>query len=375
LHRPDERQPLIQFYNQQKLLTLILAVAWVGYLLILSLVDYPPVIPDWAGPPHFSSTVLFTITLASTLAIWAPSNNTAWRALFCVSLLVITMEAIQILNPQRTIEAQDVIDGIAGAAVGSIISAASLSLLNSRVLVLIATITTVVAFSSPFLLQKTTLCTASHHSVNQWEEIYFKNFSIGNDNHSIDSTSNELTLCSFGGTASLSGQHLKLNGGGLRSGPLRGLPAAIRESGQFSFGIKFKTSDLSRGIAPREIVSLAWAGKTNRYLTKFLYRGSTFSTSTRLNGYGSSRASLANRITNNIHEVLVVHDGNQQRTWFDGKLISTDNTPLDISSFPNGEELFLTIGRRSDLRWQPFKGTIETLFVSSTASDPHRSAN
>ena len=286
-----------------------------------------------------------------------------------------TMEAFQILNPQRTIEAQDVIDGIAGAAVGSLISAASLSLCNRRVLVLIATITTVVAFSSPFWLQKTTLCTTSHHSVSQWEEIHFKNFTLENDNHNVDSTSNELALCVFGGTAFLSGQNLKLNGGGLRSGPLRGLPAAIRESGQFSFGIKFKTSDLKRGIAPREIVSLAWEGKTNRHLTKFLHRGSTLSTSTRLNGYGSSRASLANRITNKTHQVLVVHDGNQQRTWFDGNLIATDNTPLDISSFPNGEELFLTIGRRSDLRWQPFKGTIETLFVSSSVSDPHSPAN
>ena len=360
---------MIQLYSQKKMLTLILAAAWIAYLLTLLLLDFPPIIPDWAGPAHFSSTVLFTITLASTLAVWAPSKDNAWRTLLWASVLVIILEAFQLLNPHRTIEAQDIIDGISGAAVGSIISGALFSLFNLRVFVGIATTITVVALSAPFLLQKITLCTAGHHTVNTWEAIHVENFTIENDKHSGNSTGAKIALCSFGGTVSIKGKHLNLDGGGLRSGQLKGLPAAIRESGQFSFGIKFKTTDLARGNSPREIVSLAWDGKTNHYLTKILYRGSTITTLTRLDGDRSSKTSLANRITRNTHQVLVAHDGDQQRTWFDGKLVAIENTPLDFSSLPD-DELFLTLGLRSDLRWQPFKGTIEALFISSSASDP-----
>ena len=71
-----------------------------------------------------TGTLLLTLMVASVLMSRCPdSDHIGWYALISTCVLVVSLELLQLLNPVRAFQFQDIVEGFAGAALGSIISA------------------------------------------------------------------------------------------------------------------------------------------------------------------------------------------------------------------------------------------------------------
>ncbi len=99
---------------------------WLVLLVVLVTADKSPQVGDWAEPAHFFSSVYLAVAVAGLLVtrLLAPTaTRLGWLTLIIMVVIVVLLELLQQVSATRTFQLQDIIDGVAGGAVGAIASA------------------------------------------------------------------------------------------------------------------------------------------------------------------------------------------------------------------------------------------------------------
>ena len=130
--------------QKKKLTSLILLVFWLGFIYFLLQTDNIPKVPVWLGPPHFTSTALMAFVIVVFLGVWQVRDGRylGWYALIISIVVVILLEITQTINPTRSFQIQDILDGIAGAAVGSIVGTIVINILSQKVIMILTLVMT-----------------------------------------------------------------------------------------------------------------------------------------------------------------------------------------------------------------------------------------
>jgi len=328
---------------------------------------------SWAGPPHFTSSVFLALVIASVIAVWrnAGSSNPGWPTLVVASALVFCLECIQLINPRRAFQLADIIEGIAGAAVGAMLSALLYRALGRRLFGGVFTICASLVLLSSMIFREfddpkeEISCNHQPWPLANWQALNISRF-VQHESFISASADNQTThFCVFAGDVVTENGSLVIEDGGILSVPLNGLAAAIKKTGTLSFGVRFQAEQQQAGGPPRLVAGISPEGDKIRYLARVLQNGPHVGASLQFNRWEYSGTSMPNRVENRLHDLVIVYDGKQQTTWLDGTVTGTEhahlNTPPD-----DGRELVLHIGKRTDERWLPYRGKIEAIYIGTS---------
>lgn len=353
--------------------TLLLVLGWIFYLLVLLTDDFSRQIPPWAGPPHFTSIAILALVIASAIAIWRNANPTGlgWLTLVIGSGLVISLECAQLINPLRTFQIADIIEGVAGAATGAMLSVLLFRALGRKLFshIITAGATGALLFCIFLFWEnepriKELRCHQQSLPDLNWQASTISNFKKHENKISANVNDYFTRFCIFDGLVTIENSSLVMKGGGLLSVPLTGLATAIRKTGTLSFGIRFNAHQQKADGPPHLIAGLTREGKSISYLARFSHNGPHLGASLQFNRREYSGTSMANRIENRSHEVVIVYDGVQQTTWLDGVVVGTEKAQLK-PPIDDGNELVLHLGKRTDGRRMPYDGNIEAIYIGT----------
>jgi len=363
---PGKRARSIQY-----LISCAVAIAWIFYLIYLLTTDPAPQLGDWANPPHLTSSILLAIALSAVISPFATNNSLlGWWTIVASTLCIIAFECLQLLAPGRAFQFIDIALGIAGAAMAAMIGVAMAG--------------TVLLVSPAYLhfedLPDEISCAQPVNPTINWETVPVLTFTPEQNQGENNFVSSSIgKLCLFNHMSASTAKHtqyelaptkvidqnLKLNGAGIVSAPLTGLREALSQSGQITFGIRFKADNLLAGRPPRHIASLQSYDTPPAIIARIIQNGPNSSVSFSFQPWQGSSTVLANRLTDRFHEVVLTYDGTVQTTYFDGTPIGTETTKIEALEAA-GSDLMLNIGKRVDRRWQPFFGEIEAIVISSS---------
>ena len=349
---------------------------WLVLLVILLTADKSLRLGSWAEPAHFYSSVFLAIAVAALLVargVAATVARIGWLTLIVMVVVVVLLELLQQISATRTFQLQDIIDGVAGGATGAIISAGlfyglgasrfcTLSIVQSMVVMLVVVVLSTLKPSPPPLAKTPAQeCEVQAQFSIDWSLARIEHFRKTGDRIEASNA----VFCEFiDGVNAMNGE-LILDGGALVSAPLTGLLEAAANSGQISFAVRFRSASTQRPKSPGLLAALIRSGKSSQLLARVVWHGKNLSTVIRLNRYEGTSTNIAKRVTNRYHEVAVVYDGEQQTTYFDGEVVGYERTLLDPPQ--QQDMLSLELGARSDGRWQPFEGVIQSIVISATA--------
>jgi len=107
-----------------KVTTLLVSLLYFAVLAMLLNVSMPPKFPGWVQPLHFSSSLVFALAIAASLTLWLAKSTLyiSWTTNVVGCVLIIMMELMQLLNPNRFFEFKDILEGCAGITAGAILS-------------------------------------------------------------------------------------------------------------------------------------------------------------------------------------------------------------------------------------------------------------
>ena len=348
-----------------KTVSLLVMCVWFVFLLFLLLLNDSPQIPGWLGPPHFTSSVIMAIVAAATISGWRnhKDQQIVWYTLIISTTSVVALEIIQLTNPARSFDVQDIIDGVAGVAVGSMFVAFILKMLSQKFLMPMSVVLILCCLlGTPMLFERVDSCGQPTPVANDWSKLQVLVPVLANDSSPGDFAK----VCAFDGPVKEIDKGIDFNHGGVRSASLSGLSDAIRRSGQLTFGIEFSPVSTEFTDLPRHIGSLAIGGEAKYYLARAYHNGTRASASVRLNRFEHSNSTVANRISEGRQSIVIAHDGVKMQQWVNGQLTNIVFTPMDLTELRDGE-LVLTLGRRSDGRWLPYMGQINQVVIGAQA--------
>ena len=315
------------------------------------------------------------IPLSASILTYSTYNKsqTTIATLIIGSLAIVLLESIQYLSDIRSVQFQDIVDGIAGIAITSVIAIVFLSLIGVKIFMVLFTTISVISLSATSLIifGNNNLgniipnnCLASTFRVNSWDRVLIHTFKH-NSRYQF-SAHPEIPLCVFKDGVSVSGNELVFSGGGLRSAELTGLLSAIREKRSFTFGARFTShSQNAVGLPPMVVARVNYQDYPRIFLARILNFRNSGSATIQFNNQNRTGTAFLNSLNNEQHNVVISYDGSIQRTWLDGKLIGSETNFLEP---PTGKgELVLNIGWRSDKFLKPFKGSIQQIFIGTTA--------
>ncbi len=359
----------------------ICSVAYLGYLLTAKA---SPQLGAWAGPPHLSSSVLLALAVSTVLSAFVAGNSLlGWWTIVTSTAIIIGFEFLQLLTPNRAFQFLDIAEGIAGAAIAAMFAVVIIKVIGRSVYVWLALAVVVAVLIGSLLLLRIDKpvpdidCVQPISKQVNWDLVSVDTFSVSQQDKSLVSTSIG-SLCFFNPDTSPTENLLKgrailptgknhnliLNGTGLVSAELTGLRQALSASGEITFGIRFKAGTLEAGRPPRLIASLQSVEQPLSPVARLIQNGPNATAAFSFRPWQGSSTVLANRLSEQFHEVILTYDGTMQTTYFDGVPVGTETTNIK-SIEPSEAELFLTIGRRTDGRWQPFVGEIDAIVVGA----------
>lgn len=338
---------------------------------LLTLPDLP-VYPVWLGPPHFPSSVVLAIAFAALLATWrsAARVEIAWTTLLCGSTVVVLFEILQLINPARTFELDDILFGIAGISAGTILAYFLIRLLGKMTFASTAMVSTlIVGVSLGYVATqgysvKNLACGIQASSRSSWDSMLITDFT----HNEGASTGDNIGFC-VSQDEIIAGNNISYSAD-LRL-VLDGLAEAVRQQRTFVMGIHFTTRQSS---SFSEIISFTWQGTATRYFARLSRRGkhlmANLMANLQFNSGEQTRTAMANRVEpGKLLELVMVYDGSQQTTWLNGTLVGLEVTFLNPPT--NNTELVLNIGQISDRRsWVPFEGDIKAIYLGTQVLTP-----
>jgi len=368
----------------QQIAAFAVSVCWIGYLIYLLTLQQSPILGEWAGPPHLSSSVLLAIALSSVLSRFIPVNPLlGWWTIVASTSLIIGFECLQLLTPNRTFQFIDIAEGIAGSAIAAMIAVITIRVIGRSAYVWLAIAVAIIALiASLFLLrieapETEVSCNEPVNANLNWDLVLINYFDADPQRHNLVST-NIGNLCLFdiepdkplidlsqATTHSTTDEHtLLLSGEGLLSAELSGLHQALSDSGEITFGIRFRANRLDAGRPPRFVASLQHRKTPRAIVARLLQNGPNATVSFSFQPWQGSSTVMANRLKDRYHEVVLTYDGTVQTSYFDGVPIGTEKTEIDAPDVLDSE-LILSLGKRVDRRWQPFIGEISAIVIGT----------
>lgn len=357
------------------------AFCWIVNLIYLLIATTTPKLGAWAGPPHLTSSLFLALVIAAALSDFVQNNSLlGWWTIIVSTACIVAFECLQLLTPERTFEFSDISEGVAGAAMAAMIVVALCRITGRAFFVWLAITVGVVVLVATNLLwineeKKPEIhCDKPVTSRFNWQFQSIREFrSVGKG-----VLSNIGTLCTFTDkTSSHSAvgvvttvntsqgpKSIKLTGGGLVSAPLPGLREALSETGELTFGVRFRADKLRPGGPPRLIASLQSKGKRLLVVTRITQNGPHASASLQFAPLQNTSTSMFNRLQNKFHEIVLTYDGSVQTTYLDSISVGTENAHIKAIE-ETGGELFLNIGKRTDGRWNGFHGEIEAIIIGT----------
>lgn len=348
-------------------ISVLLVSLWIGALSTLMLVDSSPQLPTWLGPPHFTSSLILSVVLASVLSsYWPECDNIGWYSAIVACGIVLLLEFIQIFSEVRSVEQKDIIEGVAGAYVGGVFASAIQWRFTSTCLVWLSlTGTFIVVSCIPWLVKDNTpqICHGSIVGNDQWGNVLFDEFSHGFLHATSTNSKKTVSVCTFGGDVLITNDGLRLSGAGMYTISLKGLAEEIRSSGRLTLGVTFKAEDLELTRFPKEIVSLSVG---NRFIARVIQNGYSASSTFSGGRWNRTGANMTNRLTGSMQNIVTTYERGTQRTWIDGEMVSVEKNQIDLLSDQEQGEVTLNIGRRSTLHWPPFIGLVNSIYISAS---------
>lgn len=378
--------------GQRSLLAMV-TVGWLVFIVVLLVRSTTPDLGVASGPgEHLFVSAVFSFVLtglAATVGRWSVPTL-AWYATVASSIIVLALELIQIVVPVRAFEVKDLAFGIAGTVLGTA-GAALLILVVGRLMVVrlmlvLGSFGLVVGVAAAVVRDPSVIearaaaevedCTTETDPAVDGEQ--WIGSSVGFLARTDDCiTTTAWPLAAFGGSVELSPAEdgagraslLSFEGGGVVSGPLPGLPAALNGQPELSLGIRFRVRDRSVGEGASSLMRLLIDGQPNRPLAQISIRGPHIGVDV-LSGEPSVglELNLADAITDSrFHELIVVYETGEAVAYLDGQAVAgATGTPFRIK--PRGE-LNVSMGQRIDQRWKPLDGEIEAILISPQALD------
>lgn len=343
------------------LITAVLSLLAIGVLLVLSEL---PVFPVWTGPAHFSSSLVLAFALAALVAIWCSRTylETAWLTLVSGSALVVLLELLQLVNPVRQFQLEDILFGVAGISAGAIITYYLLLFLGNKKFAMLSMAGAAAVgiflfhFSTRGMPAAGLSCGIKAPAASEWDAVLLSDFTHNNG----VASNGKLEFC-------VAADVIVATNGTSYSADLRvslhGLAQAVKEKTTFVMGIQFESAQKN---AFSEIISLTWSGTANRYFARLYRSGTHLMAMLQYNGGERTMSSLANRIERGtVHELVMVYDGTQQTTWLNGRVVSSEVNQLNPPANENFE-LVLNIRQIADRRsWVRFEGDIKAIYLGT----------
>lgn len=339
---------------------------WLVLLVVLVTADKSPQLGDWAEPAHFFSSVFLAVAVAGLLVtrLLAPTaTRLGWLTLIIMVVIVVLLELLQQVSATRTFQLQDIIDGVAGGAVGAIASAVLFHRLGGSRFFVISLVQSVAVMLVVIVLstaESPPHCDAQSAAFD-WSQARIENFHTTDDGIAAGNA----VFCEFRSGVTTRDGELVLDGGALVSAPLTGLLDALAASGQITFAVRFKSATTDKPTWPGVVAALIRDDKSFRPLARVSWYAKNLAAVLRFNHYEGTSTSMAKRVTNRFHEVAIVYDGEWQTTYFDGEAVGFERTVLDPADTQG--KVSMELGWRSDDRWQPFRGVIQSIVISATA--------
>jgi hypothetical protein len=386
----------------QHRVALAVAFCWIIYLIYLLTARVAPELGDWAEPSHLTSSILLALALSAVLSPYFPANIPhGWWTIVTSTAFIVGFECLQLMVPVRAFEFLDIAQGISGAAIAAMSATLISTVIGRSAYVWLALAAAVAVFIGSIVLltvkepEAEVSCAEPSTVKVNWDLVVL----YATDNELADKQRVETsvgTLCVFDNTQNRSANNsqqsatdsqtrananansptsvtaaptLQLTGGGLISGNLTGLRQALANSGQITFGVKFKASELEAGRPPRLLASLQTPAGPSSYVARLIQNGPNTSAAFSFQPWQGSSTAIANRLKDRFHEVVITYDGSLQTTYFDGKVVGTEITRIDAVEV-EGDELVINIGLRADRRWKPFIGEIQAIVIGATSLSP-----
>ena len=311
------------------------------------------------------------IAIAALLITWVRGSNaeTAWITLVYGSALVVLFEVLQLINPARNFELEDIQFGLAGIAAGAILAYCLVRLLGRTAFAFMAIVSTLIVGVplGVIVAQGSSVeslsCGIQTTASSDWESMLITDFS----HNAGAATGNKIGFCVAeddlvaGNNISYSAE-LRLS--------LEGLAEAVRQQGTFVMGIQFTTGQ-TRAFS--EIVSLTWQGTATSYFARLFRRGMHLMAILQFNGGEQTSTAMANRAEpDKLQELVMLYDGNLQTTFLNGEVVGTE---LNVLNPPknDGAELVLNIGQTADRKWWvPFEGEIQGIYLGTRIMAPEQ---
>lgn len=361
------------------------AFCWIAYLAYLLTARVTPIEIGLFGPPHLTSSVALAVALSAILGQRA--NNAmqlGWWTLLGSTALIVALECIQLPLSYRAFEFTDIAEGISGAAIVAMAAALLCSLIGKRAYCWLAIVTAAVVLAvSPLMWsfktrQADTVCVAAPLETVNWQSQLIHNFRSGEDGVSTsigefclfeplvdDDTDPQVAPV----PATVKNASMLFNGAVLASPALVGLRAAIAETGSLTLGVRFKPVALEPGRPPRQLVALQTVDAQPFIVARILQNGPNASARIGFQRWQGSSTALPNRLQNAYQEIVITFDGVTQTTYLNGVALGMEISKLDPLR-KQGSELMLSIGRRTDQRWLPFRGDIQAVYLGSNSIGP-----
>lgn len=328
---------------------------------------------DRFEPVHFYLSLGLALTLSAVIVAADRIQGwiLGWKVIVYGCVLVVFLELIQIMSDSRSVQLQDVIDGMAGVTSAAIV----VSLLSrhfewkwiATTLALLSFVALLLVFYTVFTshVPKTDCDLASQFKTN-WHAELFRNFRI-DDRSGAVVAGNGLVFCPFEGRAEVKNNKLLLSRSGLSSNSLEGLHEAVKEQGRFTFGVRFQPASAMADWPPATIARLDYENlPPSRYLARMLQFEKSVSASLQFKRNERSDSSVLNKNSENFHELVVDYDGKATMTWFDAELIAIEYNTLSLPADANNK-LNLTLGWRKDMKRRSFDGVVDSIYIGTKA--------
>jgi hypothetical protein len=371
------------------LAVLAICGGWLLLALVAMLVSSSPDLGPVSGSAqHLLLGLVLSIMVAAALALVTNRRaaSVAWAAVVSTGVALVAYELLQLAVPVRSFQWADLSYGVTGVTIGGLVALLGMQFRDSFTAGVagfggVALVLSAVGF---VILPRDELrvpvgarladCAALNQQVSpDW------------DRQILALSETDAGCVAAGGTslvpfgASLAVQPagstgVRLDGGGLLSGPLTGLPDAIEATDALSFGVRFESTTTGEDVVPIVLARITIDGDPARPIAQILQRGPHLTVNV---GAGRPVVNVGLPLVDRarpgtFQELVVTYQAGVATAYLNGQLVGKSS--IDAFEFVIDGPLTLEVGWRADERWQPLRGTVASLLIADRALEQNEVA-
>ena len=365
------------------LAVLAICGGWLLLALVAMLVSSSPDLgPIVGSAQHLLLGLVLSIMVAAALALVTNGRpaTVAWAAVLSTGAALVAYELLQLAVPVRSFQWADLSYGVTGVTLGGFVALIGMRYGDTFIAAVagfggVALVLAAIGFvilprdelRVPVASRLAGCSTTGRQMTIDWDRQLLPLSNTG----SGCVVAGETPLVPFGArlTAPRTGTTagVTLDGGGLLSGPLEGLQAAIETTDAMSFGVRFESTETSDDLTPVVVARITIDGDPARPVAQILRRGPhlTVNVGAGRPVVGVGLPLLDRASPGAFQELVVTYESGVAIAYLDGQLIS--RASIDPFEFAIDGPLTLEVGWRADERWRPLRGTVSSLVIASRA--------